>query len=334
MMQREPTVTSPWDSSAARTFPARPFVVLPGASSETRSPNGRVEDNEGDALALAVELARSFDVWMRTEKGLAESTRRTRMWTVGRFDSWLRVHHRKSLVKATAIHVRGYLAEYPEPATRNRVLSDIRGFYLFARRTGLREGDPTADIDRLREPETLPRPVEDDLLALLYRAGRGVSPRCYTILCLLGYAGLRRAECANLRWMDLDLRSRMLRVVRGKGKKERYVPMPPPLVKALMEWRSVRQRTSEWVFPGQYLIRPIDVRTIWRDVTDASDAAGIHVTPHRLRHTYGTEMYRDSKDPYGVAKVMGHSNIATTMRYALVVAEDMRSSSDGLDYES
>lgn len=281
------------------------------------------------------DLSREFDEWMRAEKGLAASTRKTRLWTVGRFIVWLRFTHRKPVDRATEEQVREYLSTFDNPATRNRVLSDIRGYFLFARRTGRidRGDDPTEDIDRLREPEKLPHPVHPDDRARLFSAAKRVGPRCYVIVSILAYTGLRRAECADLRWEDIDFSQRMIHVAHGKGGKERYVPMNGRLTAALETWKKAQERENEWVFPGQYWFRPIHPRTVWEDVKAAREEAGIYVTPHDWRHTFGTEAYRASKNPYGVAKVMGHTNIQTTQRYALVLADEMREHVEQ-DYET
>lgn len=238
-----------------------------------------------------------FVSWLRAG-GVAESTVK------------LRVHHVKRLTRevdpleATTEDVIAWL-ENPKwkPATRMAARASLRSFYRWATETGLVEADPTAKTRPVKVPA---RMVKEAPAEALLAALETVGERDRLAIMLAAYAGLRRAEIANLHSDDIGLR--MITVVEGKGGKSRKVPIHPLLELPL---RAAKER-------GGYLFLGADG---WSPVT--ADAMGRRIaralpdgwSAHSLRHYFAGSVYRASHDLRAVQIMLGHASIATTQIY-------------------
>jgi integrase/recombinase XerD len=149
-----------------------------------------------------------------------------------------------------------------------------------------------------------------------------VSQRAATIITLLLYTGIRREEAVTLEWADVDLEGGTIRVL-GKGRKERVIPLAEAAKRALEEWKP--KNATGYVFTTPWSTRGhLDVVTLWRDVAQAAEAAGLsRVSPHRLRHTFATEVLRRGADVRHVQALLGHASLATTQVYTQVVTDDL-----------
>lgn len=271
--------------------------------------------------------------WMVNERGWSRETRRTRLATIEHANGvWAR--EGRNYRTATRDDVLAFIGSTGHPRTRNRKLGDLRGFYRFATLTRIMNHDPTAGIVRVREPRLLPRPLtKAEAKALLVGAAL-VSQRAYAAVGLLLYAGLRREEATSLTWGEVDLHGGTLRVM-GKGSKERVVPIPPALVTILTAWR-YQDPTGAWVFastqrPGEHM----SAITLWHDVADAALVGRVpRVTPHRLRHTYATEVLRLTGNVAAVQVLLGHASLASTQVYAKVEVSSLAADVAPLDFSA
>jgi len=231
------------------------------------------------------------------------------------------------------------------PATMNRRIAAARGLFEFAvmagaradnpvpaarRSSGLRAsrrgllghigpGRPRAGGRLVRQPQRLPESLEpDDVTAFLVNL-RTFRDRAITLAMLLG--GLRAAEVRSLRLADVDMGMRRLRVT-GKGGKERVVPVDgaffAELAAYLRNERPAGCRTPECfvVLRGPTSGQPLTeagLRRVFRTHRLASGA--LRVRPHRLRHTYGTELACAGIDLLALRELMGHANPETTAAY-------------------
>jgi len=144
------------------------------------------------------------------------------------------------------------------------------------------------------------------------------------LIGLLYGCGLRCIEARSVRLQDLDYDRKVLHVVQGKGKKDRYVPLSEHLIRGLKQYIDA-ERPEEWLFNGQ----PQDNRKggdfdsrysqkgVQWAVKSATKKAGIikHVNVHTLRHTYATHLLEDGMDIMSLKKLLGHERIETTMMY-------------------
>lgn len=209
-----------------------------------------------------------------------------------------------------------------------RKLSAIKRWLAYLLEQGDIESDPSLGLRGPKLPATLPRALpREDVSKIL---DEGVDEDNYlrdkAVLELLYGSGLRIAEIASVCWGDLDVVERWVRI-KGKGKKERIVPLGSYSVKAIEEWgKGVPREDEEYLFPGKQGGH-ITVRTISRIVKRASMNAGLPgVTPHMLRHSFATHMLEGGASLRVLQELLGHESLAITQRYLTVTAEHLKKS--------
>jgi len=201
------------------------------------------------------------------------------------------------------------------PQTRYTYLSYIRAFYLWAHDHELITTDPTKGCAKPRLPHWLPRPIGTaDLLVAMDQA----EPRMAAWLKLAAFQGLRCAEITNLRVQDLwtEQDPAMLFVDQGKGRRDRAVPMHPEIMPALNRYGLPR---TGLIFTREVDGRPLSSSTVSRYVGRYFRDLGIDATLHKLRHWFGTQVYRRSEGDLLVAQnLLGHASPASTAIYAAI----------------
>lgn len=168
---------------------------------------------------------------------------------------------------------------------------------------------PTPKVPQ-RQPELLSR---EDVRRLLAAAA---SPRDRVALMTAYAAGLRVAELCHLRVSDIDSTRMTLRIEQGKGARDRYSLLPPPLLDALRHyWRLYRPRT--WLFPQRHADRPVDPSQAQKWFYAAKRRAGItkRTGIHGLRHAFATHLIEAGVDVPTLQTLLGHRAIGTTLRY-------------------
>ena len=179
-------------------------------------------------------------------------------------------------------------------------------------------------------PEIIDRQQADQLFKQIntrYIRGK----RSLALFKLMLNSGLRVAEVASLKTKDIDIDKHFLKVVQGKGRKDRLVPFPEnivPYIKAWIEEKAKRGIESPWLFcayskgqEGKKLIP----RYIQIALKNYGKRAGIEqLHPHTLRHSYGTAIYQTDHDLEGLRMLLGHSNIQTTQIYINLSMSDLK----------
>ena len=181
-----------------------------------------------------------------------------------------------------------------------------------------------------RLPEVLTRAEARALLATPNRYyPTGARDLCMIKLML--NSGLRASEVLNLTWQDVDLQTGKLVVRRGKGDKDRQVWVNESVLELMRAWRE-RSPHSRYCFPTLKGTRIYDA-ALREMVKRRGVKAGItkNVHPHMLRHTYATELYRETKDIRLVQKALGHAALSTTMIYTHIVDDDMETAMRALN---
>ena len=149
-----------------------------------------------------------------------------------------------------------------------------------------------------------------------------------TMIQLMLDTGLRLAEACALRWKDIDLTTGKLMVRQGKGAKDRTLWIGEEDLKLLQEWRE-RQEKDVRGIPAHVFTtlagRPISARYVQQMVKRLAVKAGIvkNVHPHTLRHSFATDLYRETSKIRLVQKALGHSDLSTTMIYTHVFDEEL-----------
>ncbi len=222
------------------------------------------------------------------------------------------------------------------PATVLRRRSALRQFFRFCQGEGWRADDPTSRWDAPQKGRSLPKVVgAEEVNALLEAAARpgGIDAARDTALLELCYgAGLRVSELAGLPMGALPRDGTPAMVVRGKGGKDRLVPLGGAARVALDAWLAVRPQTLPaapdrrakalgFVFPSGGAAGHIDRRQIARILEKVTLAAGLdpaRLSPHVLRHAFATHLVEGGADLRAVQQMLGHADIATTQIYTHV----------------
>lgn len=163
----------------------------------------------------------------------------------------------------------------------------------------------------------LPRFLTLREVKAMFKAAEG-NQRDQLILKCLFYLGLRNSEVRNMRIEDMDLINRNVKVVSGKGKKDRYIPLPKSLLKPLEKW--IGDREEGLLFPGRSEDNKISGRHLRRIVKKYAKRAWVRkpdeVHPHTLRHSYATYLQNKGVPLNVIQRVLGHANVETTTIYA------------------
>ncbi|MGR3497198.1 tyrosine recombinase [Citreimonas sp.] len=228
-------------------------------------------------------------------------------------------------------------------ATRARRLSAIKQLYRFAFEEGLRDDNPAVQIagpgrDR-RLPKSLSVPDVDRLLDAAAAHGRSPAERARNacLMQVLYATGMRVSELVSLPASAARGDPRML-LVRGKGGKERMVPLSPPARAALAEWLALRDADqdvariagrpqSQWLFPSHGRSGHLTRHGFYLLIKAFAVEAGVSpeaVTPHTLRHAFATHLLENGADLRSIQTLLGHADLATTEIYTHVLEARLR----------
>jgi integrase/recombinase XerD len=261
------------------------------------------------------------------------------------FTSWL-THRRIAVDAATRADVEAYLtacdAEGLSRATRARRLSAIRQLYRFAFEEGWRADNPAIEIRgpgrTKRLPKTLSTEEVSALLDAARRQGRTETDRLRnTCLMELLYAtGMRVSELVSLPMAAAKGDPRML-LVRGKGGKERMVPLSPPAREALALWLARREAQEDarprGASPSRFLFASPSADghltrhrfyILIKEIAVSAGVAPSRVTPHTLRHAFATHLLENGADLRAIQTLLGHADLATTEIYTHVLEHRLR----------
>ncbi|MGG7566362.1 tyrosine recombinase [Rhodovulum sp. DZ06] len=238
--------------------------------------------------------------------------------------------------------IEGYLAALEAAglsrATRARRLSSIRGFFAFQMSEGWRGDDPAQRLTGPAPKRGLPKALtEEEVSRLLAAAEPGpeakpTALRRFCLVQLLYAGGLRASELVDLPVSAARGDPRMI-LVRGKGDKERMVPLSPPARAALAAWLAARDagdaakvkagaKPSPWLFPSRGAGGRLTRARLWQILKELSVQAGISpakVSPHVLRHAFATHLLANGADLRAIQAMLGHADLSTTEIYAHVL---------------
>ncbi|MDQ6951296.1 MAG: tyrosine recombinase XerC [Mariprofundales bacterium] len=210
-------------------------------------------------------------------------------------------------------------------ASLSRRLSALRSLLDWAEREGVVKQNVATSVPLPKQPKRLPRALPPDQSAALFTANpnpKVAEPwqaRDQTMVALLYGCGLRVSELVALNIGDLNLSSRQLQVEEGKGNKQRLVPIPKQAVAMVRHYLQLRPLNA--ALQPALLINQrggrLTSRSVQRLLKKIARSIGIDdaVTPHRLRHSYATDMLVGGADLRAVQELLGHASLATTERY-------------------
>jgi integrase/recombinase XerD len=227
-------------------------------------------------------------------------------------------------------YLRGLAAAGLSARTAARRLSALRQFFRFLVREAVREDDPTALSEAPRLPASLPKALSEPEVEALIAGAAGLAGKRGAIAAalveLLYVSGLRVSELVALEAGALREDSPMV-AVRGKGGKERLVPIPPRARQAALAARGKPAKPSRWLFPSRAAGGHLPRQSVGLLLKDAALAAGLdpaRVSPHVLRHSFATHLLARGADLRSLQILLGHADIATTQIYTRVLEERLR----------
>jgi site-specific recombinase XerD len=185
-----------------------------------------------------------------------------------------------------------------------------------------------------RDRRRLPTVLSQEEVSQLINGAGNLFRR--TLLMTLYGTGMRRAELARLKVGDVDSQRMIIRVVEGKGGKDRDLPLSPALLETLREyWRW--RKPKLYMFPtrtrGRTLDQPISDKTVWIACSEAAHRAGIRkrVTPHTLRHSWATHLLEAGTDLRTIQVLLGHGDLETTAQYLHLSQRHLQAVTNPLD---
>ncbi len=307
---------------------------------------GRTDRTPGstpEVVTLAADISRYLD-HLTVERGAAANTVSSYRRDLDRYRRYLDARGITALSEVTEEDVREFLVELrrgdPEAgvapladSSTARTLVATRRFHKFAVDEGIVATDVAHEVRPPRAARRLPKSLPvDEVLAILDAAGADDHPRGLRDRALLEFlysCGARISEATSLDVDDLDRDVRAVRL-RGKGGKERLVPLGGPAIDALDAYLvrgrpALVARSTPALFlnaRGGRLSR----QSAWQVLVTAAERAGLDkaVSPHTLRHSFATHLLDGGADVRVVQELLGHASVTTTQVYTLVTVNTMR----------
>ncbi len=283
-------------------------------------------------------LAAFFD-YLKVEKGLARLTVIAYQRDLLQFAEHL--EPQRTLIKARRDDVRGFLERLftneVDGRSVARKLSALRHFYKYLLLDRMITEDPTLNIETPKQWKVLPKALSRTEAEQVMKADRAPSDsklssalwsRDRAMMEMLYAGGLRVSELVNLKLEDMKL-DLGYALVRGKGDKDRVVPMGRPAIDAASEYLSQARvqlaagKRSANVFIARGA-KPLTRQRIWQLVQSAAKATGRPASPHMLRHSCATHMVEGGADLRTVQTILGHADISTTQVYTHLALDRLK----------
>ncbi len=273
-------------------------------------------------------------IWM--ERGLSQNTLgayRADLMTLSRGLA----EHDKSIDQADKADLLAFIAKRVEagakPRSTARQLSSFRRFFRYIMREGMRDTDPTADIEMPRIGRSLPQTLTEDEVDSLLNAPNTDEPlghRDRAMLEILYATGLRVSELINITQSQINFNQGVLRIV-GKGDRERLIPLGEESLRWVREFidgprmEILLERQTDYLFPtrrGDRMTR----QAFWHIIKRYAEKANIRskMSPHSLRHAFATHLLNRGADLRVVQLLLGHSDLSTTQIYTHVARERLK----------
>jgi integrase/recombinase XerD len=300
----------------------------------------RVSERDERLIELFLDM-------LTAERGASRNTLDAYRRDLGDYGSFLHAKN-SNIANASTENVRGYLAALAKrgmaPASSARKLSAIRQLHRFLYAEGKRGEDPAAVLEGPRRGRALPKILSIDEVTKLFEtahaaaATTGITPaealRTSRLVCLLEvlYAsGLRVSELVALPAAAARAEGDSI-IVRGKGNKERLVPLGRAARNAMRSYlkllSEVKSGGTRWLFPSFGASGHVTRQHVARELKALAAAAGIDarkLSPHVLRHAFASHLLANGADLRVVQALLGHADISTTQIYTHVLDERLKS---------
>lgn len=298
-------------------------------------------DRKGSQLGISTKSQEAIERFCDTcwlEDGLSQNSLSAYRRDLLLFAQWLYKNSNSDLYSVSEKDLTAYIAHRrtDKATTANRRLTVFKRFYRHALRINLVKSDPCIGLRAAKQALRFPKTLSEDQVTALLNAPDIDTPlglRDRTMLELMYASGLRVSEIVSLKTVALGLNEGVVRVVNGKGGKERLVPFGGEagqwLRKYFAEARTplLEGKTSDAVFVGRHTGTGLTRQAFWALIKRYATVASIPValSPHTLRHAFATHLLNHGADLRVVQLLLGHADISTTQIYTHVARERLKS---------
>jgi integrase/recombinase XerD len=294
-----------------------------------------------------LRLIQSFLEMNAAERGAAKNTLEAYKRDLTDYQEFLAART-KSLETVETADVRAYMVDLDTrgfvASTAARRLSALKQLHRFLYAEAIRSDDPTTILAGPKRGRPLPNVLTiSEVDKLLSTASEGatdakrpfkermMAARMAALLELLYATGLRVSELVTLPMNAINAQTEMM-TVRGKGNKERLVPLTDSAKRAVAEWKAILQsvtadakdKSASWLFPAESASGHLPRQVFARDLKAVAGYAGIgadRVSPHVIRHAFASHLLQNGADLRVVQQLLGHADVATTQIYTHVLDE-------------
>jgi len=282
------------------------------------------------------ELLVLFSDYLKGIKRYSEKTSEAYLNDLKDFRNFLSREDFGSLTTVSRRIAKFYISDLSSrynPSSIGRKISTLRSFYHFLIEEELMETHPFLEVKPPKRKKKLPGFVYEEELEALFQSidqSSAKGQRDYLLLHVLYDSGLRVSELCDMRTKDIDMEKRLL-FVRGKGNKDRLVPLGTPLIEQLRTYlistrkNLMKKEKHNYVFTN---LRggPITTRGVHHILNSIIKEAGsqTQLTPHTLRHTFASHLLSKGADLRSVQEMLGHAHISSTQIYTSISNEDLK----------
>ncbi len=287
---------------------------------------------------MSAHYLEGFLEMLLTERGAAKNTLEGYRRDLVDFESFI-ARRGRNFKTTCATDIQAYLKFLDDTGlkatTQARRLSAIRQLFSYLLGEDIRHDDPALNIDSPRAGRRLPKYLTEAEVDNLLAAAEGDAPdkkRLFSLLHLLYATGLRVSELVSLPYPALRDQDRFL-IVRGKGNKERLVPVNQASRDAVAEYLRVRESFcpdgshSKWLYPsrgGQGFLTRQRLGQLLKELAIEAGIDPAKVSPHVMRHAFASHLLAHGADLRSLQKMLGHSDISTTQIYTHVLQERLK----------
>ncbi len=283
-------------------------------------------------------LIADFKIYLEVQRNVSKHTLIAYIADVKEFNIFLLENDIKKksdvIINVEPETIRTYLShlyrQKVKKVTVNRKISSLRSFYKYLLRTGKIKNNPAAIVQTAKTEKYIPTflSVDETFQLLGDQSDNSVSGlRDSAMLELFYSSGLRLSELAGLNVTDFDFRQGLVKL-RGKGKKERIVPVGQKALQAIDDYlrktTEVRKKCDDNLFKNPLFLNARGKRITSRSIARIVDAItvksgiGRKISPHALRHTFATHLLNAGADLRSIQELLGHESLSTTQKYTAV----------------
>lgn len=274
-------------------------------------------------------MIEEYELYLKTEKKLSTASVESYLLDLKRFNEYFK----DNIQNLTKNDIEGYLNTLKiTPRSINRNISTLKGFYKYLLEEEKIKIDPTENICLLKINKSLPKYLTIDEVNKLLNINlkSDFDYRNKAMLEVMYATGLRVSELVSLEYNNVDLENSLIRV-KGKGKKERIVPLGDVAKKYLQEYLEyhrgnlLKKQNYNELFLNNHG-KPISRQGFNFILENIRVSTGLNkeLTPHVLRHSFATHLLENGADLRSIQEMLGHENISTTNIYTYVANEELK----------